>query len=526
MTSRRLLVADAVRTARGVPGDAILIDGQRVVAVGDREALQSSSTTVEEYPGTFLLPGLIDAHIHPVAYAASLVGTSLRAATSMAEIQAELRTADETLPEGAPLIALRFDDASLAERRLPTRADLDEAVGRRPTLAHRYCGHVAVANTAALELAGIDAATENPDGGSIDRDVAGSPTGVLRETAIELVSTLLDASGTVAEEAFVDGLARLAGVGLTSIGAMLGLGDGPWASLGSEVEAVIAAADRLPISIDAFVIAHSVDQLIEAARALDGAGDRLRWVGYKGFADGSLGGHTAAMHSPFTDRPDEAGTMRLNETNRELAEASLRMGGMVAIHAIGDRANSAVIDLYEDLIAHGTDPGRLRIEHASVLDRDDIGRIARLGIAVSVQPAFLASESEWIADRVGPDRIVSTYPFASLDHAGVPLSGGSDSPVESPDPWAGMALARDRAGVTLSEGLLPDRALSLFTDGAAAALRRPVPLSPGSPADIIAVDRDPVVSTPDEVRGTVVHETWVGGERVIVDRSLPLCRFP
>jgi predicted amidohydrolase YtcJ len=137
--------------------------------------------------------------------------------------------------------------------------------------------------------------------------------------------------------------------------------------------------------------------------------------------------------------------------------------------------------------------------------------MARLGVTASVQPAFLGSEFDWIADRVGADRIVSTYPFASMDYAGVPMCGGSDSPVESPDPWAGMALARDRAGVLPSEGLLPDRALSLFTDGAAAALGEPLPLSSGSPADIVVVDRDPVACDPDELRGTVVIGTWVRG---------------
>jgi predicted amidohydrolase YtcJ len=220
------------------------------------------------------------------------------------------------------------------------------------------------------------------------------------------------------------------------------------------------------------------------------------------------------MHAPFADRPDEMGTMRLNASDRELAIASLGMGGMVAIHAIGDRANGAVIDLFADLIDEGADPRRLRIEHASVLGHSDIDRMARLGVIASVQPAFLGSESDWIADRVGADRIVSTYPFASMDFAGVRMCGGSDSPVESPDPWAGMALARDRAGVMPSEGLLPDRALSLFTDGAAAALGEQLPLSPGSPADLIAVDRDPVASDPAQLRETVVYETWVHGERV------------
>lgn len=523
ITDRRLLVANAVRTARGVPGNAILIEDGRVVAVGDRRTLEGPGITIEEYDGAVLIPGLRDAHIHPVTYAVSLSGTSLNSVTSIRDLQDRIASAAMSLPAGDPLVALRLDDESLVEQRLPTRIDLDAAVADRPVLVHRYCGHVAIANTAALRHGGVDATTPDPEGGSIDRDAEGHPTGVLRETAIDLVSTRLDASGSVTEQSLLDALAGLGGLGITSIGAMLGLGDGPWASLGDEVAAITAVADRLPIGVHGFVIARSVDDLDAAARRLDAAGDRLRWAGYKGFADGSLGGHTAAMHAPFSDRPDESGTMRLDASDRLLAETSLRMGGMVALHAIGDRANGAVVDLYEELVVHGASPLRLRIEHASVLDRTDIDRIARLGVIVSVQPAFLGSEFEWIADRVGSDRIVSTYPFASLDHAGVPMCGGSDSPVESPDPWEGMALARDRAGVTRSEGLLPDRALSLFTDGAAAALGEPLPLTPGSLADIVAIDRDPVVSDPDQLRSTVVFETWVHGERVVVDRSRPIC---
>ena len=515
MTShRRLLVADAVRTARGIHGNAILLDGSRVVAAGDHRTLDAPGLTVHEYPGAYLVPGMRDAHMHPVPYASSLYGTSLDAATSIGRLQDIIRDGSADLSPGSPFIALRLDDESLVERRLPTRADLDAAAPDRPVLIHRYCGHVAIANTAALALAGVDRFTPDPSDGSIDQDPGGEPTGVLRETAIDLVSTRLDASGSVTDQFLLDALTGLAGMGITSIGAILGLGDGPWASLGDEVTRIVSVADRLPISVHAFIIAHTADALAAAAGRLDVGNDRLRWLGYKGFADGSLGGHTAAMHAPFADRPDELGTMRLDESDRDLAVAALGMGGMVALHAIGDRANGAVIDLYADLIDDGADPHKLRIEHASVLAPSDINRIARLGVIASVQPAFLGSEFEWIADRVGADRIVSTYPFASMDFAGVRMCGGSDSPVESPDPWAGMALARDRAGVMPGEGLLPDRALSLFTDGAAAALGEQLPLSPGSPADLVVVDRDPVASDPDQLRETVVYETWVRGERV------------
>lgn len=510
----RLLVAEAVRTARGMPGNAILIDDGRIVAVGDRSTLEAPGIAVHDLSGAYLLPGMRDAHMHPVPYASSRAGSSLAGITDIDMLLETIRTGSAARAAGEPFVALSLDDQALAERRLPIRHDLDAAESARPVLIHRYCGHVAVANTAALSLAGIDASTQDPTGGSIDRDADGVPTGVLRETAIELVSTVLDSSGTLTDDALVEALYGLAGMGITSIGAILGLGDGPWASLGDEVSRMVKIADRVPITVHGFVIAHTPDTLVDAARRLDAAGDRLSWLGYKGFADGSLGGHTAAMHAPFADRPDEVGTMRLDAADRRLAEAALAMGGMVAIHAIGDRANGAVLDLYEDLIAGGADPRRLRVEHASVLHQSDIGRFAQLGVTASVQPAFLGSEYNWIVDRVGADRIVSTYPFASMDYAGVPMCGGSDCPVESPDPWTGMALARDRAGVMTSEGLLPDRALALFTDGAAAALGEPLPLSPGSPADIVVVDRDPVACTPDEVRETLVVETWVHGRRI------------
>ena len=488
----------------------------RIVRVGDHRTLTHPGVRVENYEGAFLLPGMRDAHMHPVPYAASLFGVSLEGVTSISMLQDTIRAASADLALDAPFVALRLDDESLVERRLPTRHDLDAAATDRPVLVHRYCGHVAIANSAALRVAGIDRSTPDPSGGSIDRDNTDEPNGILRETAIDMVSTRLDASESVSDALLLRALTGLAAMGITSIGAILGLGDGPWASFGDEVAQLVAVADRLPITVHGFVIADNVDGLADAALRMDVGSDRLRWAGYKGFADGSLGGHTAAMHAPFSDRPDETGTMRLDTSDRELARASLNMGGMVAIHAIGDRANGAVIDLYEELTAEGADPKRLRIEHASVLERSDIDRIARLGTIVSVQPAFLGSEFEWIADRVGADRIVSTYPFASLDYAGVPMGGGSDSPVESPDPWAGMALARDRAGVLKEESLLPDRALALYTDGAATALGEPLPLAPTSPADVIVVDRDPVTTTPGELRERVVLVTWVRGARVDV----------
>ena len=517
MSPSILIVADRVRGPANDPSAyAILIEDGRVSAVGRSADLRSSADVVRDFAGATVLPGLRDAHLHPVPYAALLSGVSLKTADTIAEIAARLRAAAAS--RRGPIVALRMDDESLAERRIPTRADLDAAVGDRPVLIHRYCGHVAVANTAALRAAGIDASTPNPAGGVIDRDAEGLPTGVLRETAIEIVSGALSGMVPVAPSALVDALRALAALGLTSIGGMVRIGDGPWSSLGNEAELLGAVAGDLPIRVHGYVIANTTDELEAGRSLLTGKSDRLRWAGLKRFADGSLGGHTAAMSEPFSDAPGEVGTMRLSDVDAELSRACFEMGGAVAIHAIGDLACRRVIDLFEDL---GAPAGRCRIEHASVIDSIDIARMARLGIAACVQPAFLGSEAHWLERRVGSRRLTSTYPFASLEAAGVTLAAGSDSPVEPPDPWSGIALARDRASVVPAEGLDADRALGLYTSGAATVLGEPTPLAVGSPADLIVVDRDPTTASPDHVRATQVLHVLVGGEAIAIDPSLP-----
>jgi len=515
---RKLVVADSVHTAGGIAGNAVLIEKGAVLAVGSHNELGAGSLHEERYPGATIVAGLRDAHIHPVSYAALLAGTQLMDASDLHEVKARLRVAADASP--GPVIAMRLDDESLAEGRLPTRRDLDAAVADRPVLVHRYCGHVAIGNSAALALAGVDAGTCDPAGGTIDRDPDGVPNGVLRETAIELVSTKLKGAAAVSGDDLLAALRGLAGLGITSIGAMLGLGDGPWASLGDEVSLFAEISRALPIRVHAFVITADPVELDDAAGRLDGAvGRRLRWAGVKRFADGSLGGHTAAMYESFADRPD-TGTMRLTDADRAVARHAIAAGGIAAIHAIGDRAASSVLDLFEEMVLEGADPRRMRLEHASVLTRDDIARIGRLGIVVCVQPAFLGSEWQWLEKRVGRSRLATTYPFAALEETGAILAGGSDCPVESPDPLSGIALARDRAGIVPAESLSAERALEMFTTGGAAALGELVPWSPGSAADLAVLDVNPVLATPDEVRAATVIDTYVDGEPVDVDRSL------
>jgi len=371
-----------------------------------------------------------------------------------------------------------------------------------------------------LAASDVTATTRDPEGGAIDRDSAGAPTGVLRETAVGLIPSDLARGRVLDPGSLVDGLTRLAGLGLTSIGAMIGYGASSSEKLAAEVELWRDIAHELPIKVHGFAIAETPDQLDHARATISGVSDRLRWLGVKRFSDGSLGGHTAALHLPFSDATTN-GTYRLTHADASMARHSLALGGMVAVHAIGDRAVSGVLDLFEELIAEGADPSSLRMEHVSLIDPSQIERFTGLGVTASVQPAFLASDASWIEQRLGRQRLDWLYPFRSMRRAGIPLAGSSDSPVEPPHPLWGMAAAMDRCGITPQQRLSGSEALELFTYGAASALREPQPLVVGSPADLVVLDVDPTTAQPNDVHDASVLETYVDGEPVDVDRSLP-----
>ncbi|HEU4895071.1 MAG TPA: amidohydrolase [Acidimicrobiia bacterium] len=404
-----------------------------------------------------------DHHLHPFGYAALVNGLELMDAPDLETVMSRVAE-HRNLVEGA-IIGHRLNDEGVRELRLPTAADIDDVVGDRPVLLYRYCGHIGVANSAALALAGIDADTADPEGGSFDRDPSGRPNGILRETALSPVTRALEPHTTPTSDLeVVSALAGLRRLGIGSITGMVSVSSAVWCSVDDEVEALVRIARDLPIDIDVLLIASSPEDLGGAKAKLDAAEGPIRFAGYKDFIDGSLGGHTAAMYEPFTDRPGTRGTERYRHGHMvEMGETSIELGGSVAIHAIGDRAIDLALDVHEELIDGGADPGRLRVEHMSVVNEDSIERMARLGVTASIQPAFLASEASWLEKRLGSERMRRAYPFRSLLEAGVPLLGGSDSPVELPDPEIGIVAAVDRHGVNPDQSLTRDQAVALFT---------------------------------------------------------------
>ncbi len=513
-----LLVGDRVRRATGIVGDAILIGSGRIETVGWADQLRRPGLAEERYPGTTIVPGLGDAHFHPCGYTAALTRLNVSSAESFDDLIRLVRSVATETPAGSSIVGTRLDDEHLIERQLPDRTVLDQASQSHPLLLYRYCGHVAVANTLALAEAGIDSSTPDPPGGVIDRDSSGVPTGVLRETAIESVG---DRVGNRSKGQTPDELNRalrgLVQQGLTRLGAIVSVGQGVFCGVGDELELLCSAAPELPLDVSVFVIAATASDLESAANRLAKAGRRVSFAGLKVFADGSLGGQTAAMDEPYADGPDNTGTLRFDDrTVDPIARAAIDLGGGVVVHAIGDRANRIVLDYMSSLRADHPD-ALLRVEHASVLAESDIGRFAELGVFASVQPAFMASETDWLERRLGSARLARTYPFRALTDAGAVLAGGSDCPVEPPDPLMGMAAARDRCGIVPDQALTGAEALAMFTDGVTLGLGLLDPLSPGARAHLTFLDQDPVEVPADRLRTTHVVSTWIDGESVPVD---------
>jgi predicted amidohydrolase YtcJ len=511
-----LLTAEMVRDPAGSRGDALIVTDGLIAAVGEAARLRRPGLRQRHLPGV-IVPGLRDAHFHPVGHAAALHRLSLAGAAGFAAMGEAIAGAAATQPPGTAVVAMRLDDEALAEGRLPDRAFLDGIAPGRAVLLVRHCGHIAVASTAALEAAGVGPATPDPEGGSFDRDETGRPTGVLRETAVTPVAAALRALlPPLGPADLAAAVASLATVGLTGLGAIVSLDEGLWGGGVPELDLLLEAAPGLALPLRVLVIASTPSDLQAAARRLDGAGPMVSFLGLKAFADGSLGGHTAALRRPYTDRPGLAGTHRLDPTwAGEMIQAAASLGGMTAIHAIGDAALGRVLDAMAGAVAAGVDPSLLRVEHASVVPPEDLRRLAGLGITACVQPAFLPSDSPWLEARLGRDRLASTYAFRSLADAGVPLAGGSDCPVEPPHPLWGMAAARHRAGFLPDEALTAAEAMALFTTGAARAIGEDAYLEPGRPATLTVLDGDPVASSPAALGEIRVLATFVSGREVV-----------
>ncbi len=483
--------------------EALYAEEGRVVAIGPaEEVLRSVPTGAErvDLRGRCVIPGLIDAHLHVAASIRTRTSVDLSGARSIRAIRVALEEHLRAHP--GPVLGGGWDQGVLEEARMPTRADLDRLPTDRPVVLFRRCGHVATLNTAALEAAGLDDATPDPPGGSFGRS-GGALDGRLFDAALAPLAELEDRWYPLDPGEVREWLAEEASFGVSHIGVM--------SAEPGELRALRAATDGDPavVRATAYLRNGHWGELASLRAELDSPA--LRIAGWKVMADGSLGARTAWLSEPYNDEPSTSGTPVVGpaELPRILRAAS-ESGATTAVHAIGDRALRGVLDAVEEVPEHAP----VRVEHASVAPPALIDRLAAARLGCAVQPSFVTSD-RGVPGWLGTHRARWAYPFRTLLERGVVLGGSSDAPIESRDPWRGLAAATaPRSGASAPERLEPHEALSMYTRGGAALVGEAGggTLAPGTSADLVVLG---VRRWPEAIeRGRpVVEATYLGGRR-------------
>jgi predicted amidohydrolase YtcJ len=446
---------------------AIAVQDQRILAVGsnaDVLKLRRTGTRVVDCEGRTIVPGLVDCHVHMKEFGFSLHEIDLRRAESVREIQDSLRRYAKDNPETDWILGGRWDEQRFSEKRCLTRWDLDLVVDDKPVFLNRVCGHLSVANSKALQVAGISKHT-CVQGGIVDLDEGnGEPSGILKGNAVNLVSRFIP-SPTIEAFEMACSLAcqKAVEAGLTEVHWLV--------DSGREISVLqkMFCEGRLPLRVYLCLPGELLEGAIRLG-VVSGFGNDMLKIGYvKFFADGSLGTRTAALKQSYSDDPKTRGIML--HTRKQLRESILRAhsnGFQVGVHAIGDRAIETVVDVFEEVLK--TVPRknhRHRIEHCSVLNPGLISRMRGLGLIASVQPQFVVSDS-WAVQRLGPRRARWIYPFRTLLEKGVVVASGSDCPIELINPMLGLWSAVMRKDKP-DESLTLEETLRTYTVNAAHA---------------------------------------------------------
>lgn len=503
---------------------AMVVRGERIAFVGDEpsaRAFAASDALIDRFPDATVVPGLVDAHGHLSSLGRALSIVSLDGLRDASEVAGPLGAAPPAAFQGEWLLGRGWDQNDWRDKRFPHRRLLDEAKPGVPIFLNRVDGHAAWVSSAALAKAGITKDTTDPEGGRIERDERGEPTGVLIDNAIDLVSARIPPPTKVElERRLKVALETCARLGLTAVH------DAGMDRATFELLQRWDLGGLLPIRIYAMADGQSPGWEEFVGRGLF-KGGLLELRAVKLLADGALGSRGAALHAPYADAPASRGLLLLSPEELERrARAFDERGFQVAIHAIGDRANSLVIELLSKLDRQH----RHRVEHLQVLRADDLSRLAEQGLVASMQPTHATSDMPWAEARLGKERLSHAYAWRAVLDAKVPLAFGSDFPVEHPNPLLGLYAARTRqdaagappGGWTAGQKLTGEEALRAFTEGGAFAShaeQRRGKLSEGYDADFTVLPVDPVDDPPGGLLSAKVLLTVVRG--VDVYRAAP-----
>jgi predicted amidohydrolase YtcJ len=510
--------------------EALAVAGGRVAAVGSTAAIEGwrgPSTRVIDAAGARVVPGFNDSHVHFMGGGLQLDNVDLRQAATPEIFARLIGDRVKQTPPGEWVLGGDWDDQLWSPPSLPTRQLIDPVSPSTPVFVNRFDGHMAVANSVALKLAGVTAGTADPPGGVIVRDAAGQPTGLLKDAAMGLVGRVIPPFTPARRaQALARALEHAASLGVTSVRDM-----GPDAA-DLATYAAFAESGRLTTRVSA---APPELQWADQAKLgiRRGFGTPVLALGaVKGFADGSLGSTTAYFFEPYTDAPATRGLLADEmiplEGMRERLTGADAAGLQLCIHAIGDQAISVVLDLFTGIAgANGPRDRRFRIEHAQHVAPKDFDRFASLGVIAAVQPYHAIDDGRWAERRIGPERIKTTYAFRTFLDRGVRLALGSDWPVAPLSPILGIHAAVTRATIDGRNpgGWVPEQKITVeeavrgYTAGSAYAEFTDAEkgtLAPGALADLVVLSEDIFAIPPERIRDVTIRTTIVGG-RVVYD---------
>jgi len=506
------------------PG-TVAIKGDKIFVIDDSAAVArhvGSRTEVIDAHGGLVMPGFADGHTHFIDGGFQLASVDLRTAATPQEFVQRIKAFAATLPPGVWILGGDWDHTLWPGQPLPHHEWIDSITPNNPVFIERLDGHEALANSAAMKAAGITRATPTPPGGEVLHDYRGEPTGIFKDQALDLIGKAIpEPAPAQRDSALARALAYAASLGVTATGFM----SASWEDLASFQR--LERGGRVTLRASLYLPLEDWRAVADTVKARGAGDDWVRIGGLKGFMDGSAGSRTAYFFDAYSDSAGYFGLLQHPEADmRTWIGAADSAGLQIAVHAIGDRANAIVLAIYDSVAkAHGPRDRRFRVEHAQHLRAEDIPKFGALHIVPSMQPYHAIDDGRWVQQRIGPERIKTTYAFRTLLDTGAPLAFGSDWTVATIDPLWGVyaAVTRRTLDGKNPDGWIPEQKITLnealraYTAGNAWATfneNKWGTLAPGHYADVVVLDHNLFQMPPESLYTARVAVTIVGGKVV------------